>query len=56
MWNLKNKQQQQTETKLIDMENRLVVARGGWGWGPGKMDEGGQKAQTSSYKITKSWD
>lgn len=35
-------------TELIDTEHRLVVARAG--------GEGGQKGQTSSHKITKSWD
>ena len=30
---------------------RFVVIRGGEGWE--KLDEGGQKAQTSSYKINK---
>ena len=30
-----------------------VVARGR-GWEVGKVDEGGQKVQTSSYKINKS--
>ena len=39
--------------KLVDTENRLVVARGG-GRRVGKMGEGGQKVQTSSYKINKS--
>ena len=51
MWNLKNKQ---TKNKLIDTENRLVVARDGM-WEMGKMDEGGQKVHTSSYKTNKSW-
>ena len=27
----------------------------GKGWGVGEMGEGGQKVQTSSYKINKSW-
>ena len=48
------KKQQQKKPKLIDTENRLVVARGGgreWGeWG-----EGGQKVQTSHYKVNKFW-
>ena len=38
----------------MDMENRLVVARGR-GWRVGKMGEGGQHVQTSIYKINKSW-
>ena len=38
--------------KLIDTENRLVIARVvGYGCGLDKMGEGGQKVQTSSYKI-----
>ena len=41
----KNKQ----KTKAIDMENRLVVDRCGSGF---EMDEGGQKLQTSSCKIS----
>ena len=41
MWNLK-KQKQEQRTKLKDTENRLVVVRGGVGWG-GKVGEGGQK-------------
>lgn len=43
MWNLK-----QTKNKLIDTENRWVVARDG----VGKMGESGQKTKTSSYKIS----
>ena len=39
----------------MDTENRWVVARGR-GWEVGEMGEGGQKVQTSSYKINKSWD
>ena len=39
----------------MDMENRLVVARGR-GWRVGKVGEGCQKVQTSRYKINKSWD
>ena len=42
------------KNKLIDAENRFVVARGGGGQ-VGKMGEGSQKVQTSSYKISKSW-
>ena len=26
-----------------------------WGWGAREMDEGGQKAPASSYKINKFW-
>ena len=47
------KQQQTKKNKLIDAENRLVVARGG-GWGLDEVSKCGQKAQTSSYKINKS--
>ena len=50
MWNLKKTK---TKTKLTDTENRLVVARGG-GRRVGETDEGGEKVQTSSYKINKS--
>ena len=39
--------------ELIDIENRLVIVRGRE-WGIDEMDEGGQKVQTSSYKIKKS--
>ena len=41
------------KTKFIDTENRLVVARG-VEYKVSKMDEGGQKVQTSSYKINMS--
>ena len=43
----------QTTTELIDTENRLVVSRVGR-WEVGKMGEGGQKVQTSSYKLSNS--
>ena len=43
-----------TETKLINTQNRLVIARGWW-WVVGKMAEGSQKVQTSSYKMKKPW-
>ena len=49
MWNLRTKQ-----NGLLDTENRLVVTRGSEG-GLGKVCEGGQKVQTSSYKISMSW-
>ena len=39
----------------MDTENRLVVARGR-GWRVGKMDEAGEKVQTSNCKINKFWD
>lgn len=38
----------------MDIENRLVVARGRW-WRVGEMSEGHQEIQTSTYKIEKSW-
>lgn len=38
------------KTELTDAKNKKDVARGE-GWGVGKMGEGGQKKQTSSYKI-----
>ena len=41
------------KTILTDAENGPVVARNMW-W-MGDMGEGGQKAQTSSYKTGKSW-
>lgn len=41
------KNMQNKLNKLIDTENRLVVARG---WGAGsKINERGQKVQTSNY-------
>ena len=46
-WNLKSKQ---TNTKLMNTENRLVFVEGR-GWRVGEIGEGGQKVQTSSYKI-----
>ena len=53
MWNLETTQQQ---TKLIKTDKRLVIARGGgWRLGVREVSEGGQKVQTSSYKIIKSW-
>ena len=52
MWNLKPKPK--TKSKLIDTENKSVVARGGDS-DMGKMGKGSQKVQTSSYKINKSW-
>ena len=44
----------QRKKKKTQTENRLVVAIK-MGWGVGKMGEEGQKVQTSSYKINKSW-
>lgn len=46
MWNLKTQTHAHTEFK--DAENRLVIARGD---GAGRMGEGGQKGQTTSYKV-----
>ena len=37
--------------KLRETENSLVIVRGRV-WGVGEMDKSGQKAQTSSYKIS----
>lgn len=42
---------QDTKTKLIETENKQVVARG---WGVGGISEVSQKVQTSSYQIHKS--
>ena len=53
MWNLSNlKQNKQikTQTKSIDIKNKLVVIRG---LGLSKMGEGGQKVHISSYNINK---
>lgn len=55
MWNLRQKNNQTITTELIDTENRLMVTRGGE-WVVGKMGEGGEKIETCSYKINKSWD
>ena len=46
MWNLKKKKK-----KLIDREQVCSCQR----WGGGQMREGGQKVQSSNYKINKSW-
>ena len=51
-----NKKKKKNLSSFIDTESRLVVARsGGRGEGLGKMGEGGQKVQTSSYTVNKSW-
>lgn len=42
------------KTNLIDIENRLSVARVG-GVGVDEIGEGDQKVQACSYKITNSW-
>lgn len=39
-------------TSQLQKEIRFLVTTGG-GWGQGELDEGGQKPQTSSYKIKK---
>lgn len=44
----------QNKTKLIDTENRLLIAKGEGEWGSGKMGEKDQEIQTSRYKINKS--
>ena len=36
--------------ELIDTENRLIVTKD-VGWEDGQMGKGGQKVQTSNYKI-----
>ena len=43
--------------KLIERYIIPVVTRNreSGGWGKGLFDEGGQKIQSSSYKISKSW-
>ena len=55
----KRKQQQQKKhnqtNKFIDSEKRLARGESGGLGGVGKMHEGGQKAQTSSYKVSKPW-
>ena len=53
------KTKNKNEKECIDTENTLVIARGrggsaGWG-GVRETDEGGEKVQTSSYKISKFW-
>ena len=50
VWNLKKKKH-----KLIETENRLVVARDG-DLGLEEMSKGDQKVQTSSYKVNSSRD
>ena len=40
------------KTKLTDTENRLVVVRGEELGGVAEMDEGSQRVQTSSYKLS----
>ena len=49
---MESKRKTNRKSKLIDTENRLVAARDGVG--VGKMGEGNQKVQTSSYKLNKS--
>ena len=41
--------------ELIKTENRLGAARGECWEGWGKLGEGGQKVQTSSYMINEFW-
>ena len=48
---VKSKQTNKHNTQLIDTENIRVVA-GVWRCG---VDEGGQKVQTSSYKVNAPW-
>ena len=40
------------KAKLTEREKRMVVARG---WVVVKLGEGGQKIQTSSYKVNEFW-
>ena len=42
----------QPNTELMNTDNRLVFDRGR-GWRVDEIGEGGQKVQTSSYKINK---
>ena len=55
MWNLKiqnkTKPTKQNRNRLIDAEDKLMVARGEGS--EGSMDEIGEEVQTSSYKINK---
>ena len=48
----KTQRNQINKTNKLTEEIRFVVTRGR-GWGKAKLDEGGQKVQTSSYKINK---
>ena len=50
MWNIKKTNK--NELKLIDTENRLVVARS---QGVGEWEDVGQRVQTCSYKMNKFW-
>ena len=53
MWNLKNKQtNKQNKTKIIDTENKMVVAKREGDLGVDQMREWGQEVQTYSYKIS----
>ena len=46
----------QTNSNLIDTENRLVLVRGRGQKGRHEVDERGQKVQTFSDKINKFWE
>jgi len=51
-----NKQmKKQQKYRLINTENKLVVARGEVGKGMGEIDKNDYKVHTLSYKINKSW-
>lgn len=51
-----SKKQTNRKNKLIDAENGSVVPEAGMGAGGlGERSEGGRKAQSSRYKINKSW-
>ena len=56
MWNLKNNNNKKEQTKakrnrFIDTGNKLVVTWEGRSWGLGKIGEGDEGLQTSSYEI-----
>ena len=44
----------QTETRVIDTENKQVVAQTEGGWWRKEIGERDEKVQTSSYKINES--
>ena len=48
---VESKPNKRTKTELMGIEKRLVDARGG-GLRVGKIGEGSEKVQTSSYKIS----
>lgn len=55
IWNLKEEEEKKRRKhlptpSLLDIQNRLLVCRGG----EGKMDEGDQKVP-NSYRVSQSW-